>query len=150
MKYYAAYGSNLNKLQMARRCPRAKPIGTALLKGWKLSFKGSHSGFYLSIDKKKGWSVPLGIWQIDDLDEKALDRYEGYPNFYQKFMLPINIHCFDGSKSQAQVLIYALPPTARYGLPTGYYVGTCVDGYEDFGFDLKYLEDAFYASRRNK
>ena len=40
-RYYLAYGSNLNRKQMQMRCPGAKPIGTALLEGYELLFKGS-------------------------------------------------------------------------------------------------------------
>ena len=36
MKYYLAYGSNLNKKQMQMRCPGAKCIGTMVLKGYEL------------------------------------------------------------------------------------------------------------------
>ena len=33
-KYYIAYGSNLSRQQMAQRCPGAKIVGSAVLKGW--------------------------------------------------------------------------------------------------------------------
>ena len=36
---YLAYGSNLNKKQMSRRCPNAKPVGSIILKGYKLEFR---------------------------------------------------------------------------------------------------------------
>ena len=39
-KYYFAYGSNLNMLQMAKRCPLAKPVGAYKLKIWLLVFGG--------------------------------------------------------------------------------------------------------------
>ena len=54
MKYYLAYGSNLNIRQMQMRCPGAKPVGTMVLKGYELLFKGSKTGSYLTIEKKKG------------------------------------------------------------------------------------------------
>ncbi len=82
MKYYAAYGSNLNLGQMALRCPGAKPLGTAWLHGWRLLFKGSKTGAYLTIERCEGSKVPVGIWTITDHDEKSLDRYEGYPDYY--------------------------------------------------------------------
>ena len=49
MKYYLAYGSNLNKEQMQKRCPGAVPVGTMTLKGFELKFKGP-----LTIEKKNG------------------------------------------------------------------------------------------------
>lgn len=77
-KYYIAYGSNLNVRQMKQRCPSARIIGTANLDGWQLLFKGSQTGSYLTIEKKKGSTVPVAVWEITAEDEKALDRYEGY------------------------------------------------------------------------
>ena len=83
-RYYIAYGSNLNVAQMVRRCPEAKPIGTAVLENYILYFKGSGSGYYLTIEQKIGSKVPVAIWEVTGEDEKALDRYEGYPRFYYK------------------------------------------------------------------
>ena len=74
-KYYIAYGSNLNVNQMFYRCPTARIIGTAMLDGWELLFKGSKTGSYLTIEEKEGSCVPVGIWEIRSEDEAALDRY---------------------------------------------------------------------------
>jgi len=53
-KYYLAYGSNLNLTQMKHRCPKAKPIGTINLNGYRLVYKGSAEGYsYLTIEKVK-------------------------------------------------------------------------------------------------
>ena len=40
-KYYIAYGSNLNVRQMKFRCPTAKVVGTSVIKGYELLYKGS-------------------------------------------------------------------------------------------------------------
>ena len=81
MKYYAAYGSNLNLGQMAMRCPGAKPLGTAWLEDWQLLFKGSKSGSYLMIDPKKGSRVPLGVWKVSKADEQMLDTTKAARTF---------------------------------------------------------------------
>ena len=36
MKYYVAYGSNLNREQMAHRCPEAKLVGTGMLSNYEM------------------------------------------------------------------------------------------------------------------
>jgi len=79
-KYYIAYGSNLNINQMKRRCPTARVIGTGFIEDYELLFKGSKTGGYLTIEKAEGKSLPVAIWKVTELDEQALDRYEGYPN----------------------------------------------------------------------
>ena len=64
---------------MQKRCPGALPVETMTLKRFELKFKGP-----LTIEKKNGGRVPLGIWQVNEEHEKALDRYEGFPTFYYK------------------------------------------------------------------
>ena len=83
-KLYIAYGSNMDTEQMAYRCPDAKPLGVCLLRDWRLMFKGSLTGAYATIEKEKGFRVPALLWEISEADEKRLDRYEGFPNFYYK------------------------------------------------------------------
>ena len=52
-KYYLAYGSNLNVQQMRYRCPDATIFGTAEIPDYQLLFKGSMTGSYLTIEKRK-------------------------------------------------------------------------------------------------
>lgn len=60
-RYYIAYGSNLNIIQMRMRCPQAGVIGTAVIKDYELLFKGNLTGAYLTIEPKKGSSVPVAV-----------------------------------------------------------------------------------------
>lgn len=137
-KYYLAYGSNLNMEQMSWRCPDASPIGTSTLEGYQLLFKGSGSGFYLTIEPKEGSTVPVGVWQINEKDERELDRYEGFPRFYYK--KEVSINCPVGfRKGKIRALIYIMHEDRNPGLPSGRYVQTCLEGYEDFGLDPNHL-----------
>ena len=88
MKIYAAYGSNLNHAQMRSRCPDAKYLGTSMLKDQNLIFCGQPDHSFATIESMEGKEVPIGLWEISARDERALDRYEGYPNFYHKTVLP--------------------------------------------------------------
>ena len=90
-RYYIAYGSNLNIPQMRWRCKDAKIVGTAVIKDYRLMFKGSQSGSYLTIEKAEGYVVPVGVWSVSEDDEKHLDRYEGYPDFYYKTEMTLDI-----------------------------------------------------------
>lgn len=137
-KYYLAYGSNLNLEQMAFRCPNAKPIGTINLKDYRLVYKGRADEFsYLTIEKCEGSIVPLGLLEVSYLDVFSLDSYEGYPTFYSKYYIPIKI----GDKNK-KALIYVMNQYFDYHLPSEEYITTCMDGYEDFGFDKAILEKA--------
>lgn len=131
MKVYAAYGSNLNRNQMARRCPGAVPIGTGYLNGWRLEFRG-----VLTIVEEPGSSMEVGLWVITDGDEESLDIYEGYPKLYRKEQVSIN---HDGKQIQAMTYIMN-QGTVR--LPSRGYWETCIEGAYDFGISDRYLKDA--------
>lgn len=140
MKYYIAYGSNLNVEQMKWRCPGAVIVGTAILKGWRLVFKGSKTGSYLTIEESAGDEVPVGIWGITGSDEAALDRYEGYPTFYWKRMIPLfegDWTFSDGEPGTTTLfpIVYVMRDGAPYGIPSDYYMQVCREGYRDFGFE---------------
>ena len=75
-KYYIAYGSNLNVQQMRYRCPGARVVGISSIRDYELLYKGSKTGSYLTIEKKKGSIVPVAVWEVTADDEKRLDAYE--------------------------------------------------------------------------
>lgn len=145
MKYYIAYGSNLNIKQMRYRCPDAKVIGTSVMKGWQLLFKGSKTGSYLTVERKAGSVVPVAVWEVSDSDEAMLDRYEGYPKFYykQNVVLSRNGKLIDA-------FIYIMHEDRKIGVPSQRYIDTCLEGYEAFGFNKKYIDEALQLSLRKE
>lgn len=146
-KLYLAYGSNLNKAQMKIRCPHAREFGTAVLRNYELLFKGSKTGSYLTIEPKHGGKVPAAVWEVDENDIKALDRYEGYPAFYYKKELVINVRLSDGTIERRCVFVYIMHENREIAMPSQGYVDTCREGYGDFGFDEKFLDAAIERSR---
>ena len=146
-RYYLAYGSNLNLSQMRGRCPFARPIGTAELKDYTLLFKGSKTGNYLTVEPKEGDSVPEGVWEVTPHDERHLDFYEGYPNFYYKKDLKLPVKRFNSKEEELlDVFIYIMHEDHPLGLPTDYYLRTCIQGYSAFHFDLERLRRALIES----
>lgn len=149
-RYYIAYGSNLNIPQMRMRCPVARIIGTSVIEDYQLLFKGSKTGSYLTIEPMEGAEVPVVIWEVTETDEKALDRYEGYPNFYYKKEMTLDIKGIrTGKVRRRDAFAYIMHEERELGIPSWYYVNTCLDGYRAFGFDEKYLFDAIRISRRD-
>lgn len=149
-KYYLAYGSNLNIDQMAFRCPSATIAGIAELEDYRLLFRGSHTGAYLTVEPCPGASVPVGVWELTEADEAALDRYEGFPAFYYKKTVPVVMRseAFDLDESRIEALIYIMHEDRPLGIPSGAYLSTCGEGYLDWGFDFAPLEDALAFVRR--
>ena len=149
-RYYIAYGSNLNIMQMRMPCPGARIIGTSVIEDYQLLFKGSKTGSYLTIEPMEGAEVPVVIWEVTETDEKALDRYEGYPNFYYKKEMALDIRGIKTNKVRRRdAFVYIMHEERELGIPSWYYVNTCLDGYRAFGFDGKYLFDAIRISRRD-
>lgn len=148
-RYYIAYGSNLNIRQMKMRCPSARIIGTSEIPNYELLFKGSKTGSYLTIEPKEGSTVPVAAWEVTDLDEAALDRYEGFPTFYYKaeMVLPIK-GIKTGKVRERPAFVYIMHEDRPLGMPSGYYVATCLEGYDNFGFDERFIYDAIEISRR--
>lgn len=144
MKYYIAYGSNLNRAQMRYRCPSAIPAGTGMLKGYELSFRGTRRGTgFLSIDPKEGAEVPVGIWKITDADEQSLDIYEGFPHLYRKETVKVRLCPFCGSGARnVDALVYIMNPGHPLTPPSSQYFKTCDAGYYDFFLDYEFLDDA--------
>jgi hypothetical protein len=132
---------------MKRRCPTARVIGTGFIEDYELLFKGSKTGGYLTIEKAEGKSLPVAIWKVTELDEQALDRYEGYPTFYYKADVEIDIKGIKtGKEYRKKAFVYIMHEDRDVGMPSKYYVMTCLEGYKTFGFSPKYLEDALLKS----
>lgn len=149
-RYYVAYGSNLNLEQMAVRCPGAKAIGTSLIENYRLLFKGSGTGAYLTIEPADGFKVPVAVWAVTAEDEARLDIYEGFPDFYYKTPITLDVTDFKSNKvKRLSAFVYIMHEERSLGIPSVEYLQTCAEGYRDFGFDSSYLRDAYTYSRED-
>jgi|TARA_B110000263_G_scaffold190339_1_gene168090 hypothetical protein len=130
--YYLAYGSNLNVEQMTNRCPGAKRVGSFYLNGYRLVFRGV-ADFEKDTDSK----LALGLWEITEKDEKALDRYEGVNRgHYRKILWLI-----DFNEVKYKALIYKMNSDS-VGSPDEYYKDTIEEGFNNFNLNKKYLEES--------
>ena len=143
-RYYIAYGSNLNVPQMRMRCPHATILGTANLKGWELLFKGSKTGSYLTIEECEDGTIPVVIWEVTALDEAALDRYEGFPHFYYKRDIKLQYKGIrTGKRRTVTAFAYIMHEERPIGIPSNFYMRTCLEGYTTFHFNKNILIDAY-------
>lgn len=145
-RLYLAYGSNLNIRQMRFRCPGAKVIGTAEIRNYELLFKGSRSGSYLTIEKKRGGKVPVAVWEVSDENEKALDRYEGFPTFYYKKNISVNVKLLDGTVERRSAFVYVMHEERPLGMPSQAYIDVCREGYREFSFNERFIDNAIERS----
>lgn len=140
---YIAYGSNLNLPQMAFRCPTAKVVGTSEIKDYELLFRGGRESSVATVEPLKGSSVPVLLWKLKESDLQALDHYEGYPSFYRKEILEVELN---GKTIPA--MVYVMNDGHPFGSPSDYYLNTIMEGYQSAGLDTEFLELAVDKSIR--
>ena len=85
MPLYFAYGSNIDREAMARRCPRSKALGPARLLRHRLAVM--REGFLTVVRAPRG-AVHGLLWDLAFADVPALDRYEGL-GLYAKVVQPV-------------------------------------------------------------
>lgn len=134
---YIAYGSNLDEGIMLGRCKDAKFLGTGVLEGYRLMFKGEEPTAYATIEQWDGYRVPYVLWEITPDDERKLDSYEGYPKHYVKQTVMIKSN---GEKFLA--MFYQKPEEQSIGQPMTHYVEVLSAAYEQFDFDRSILDAA--------
>ena len=128
---YVAYGSNINLPQMAFRCPHSKVVGTAMVKGWELEFRG-----VATIVPKSDTEVPVLLWELDPRDIPALNRYEGFPHLYRQEEIEV-----ETPNGTAKGMVY-LMNRGQISPPSQGYLQTIWDGYKANGMDTSYLVEA--------
>jgi len=135
--FYIAYGSNLNHSQMAMRCPKARFVGKALLRDFRLVFRS-----YADIEECKGFVVPVGIWKITPDCLVALDRYEGYPYSYGRTRVKV----VQPNKQTIEAMTYFMNADG-YAAPSEKYYRGIEEGYEDCGLPKHRLTEALGFTR---
>lgn len=141
-KYYIAYGSNLNLPQMDRRCPTSEIAAAGEIKDYQLLFRGQKKSAVATIEPSEGNVVPVLVWALKEEDETALDRYEGYPFFYHKETMELEM---EGKAVDA--MVYIMNDGYEIGMPSEFYLNAILDGYEEAGFDPTAIEKALEISK---
>jgi|GEM_PF-7010225 len=71
---YLTYSFDINVRDMRRDRPLAKFLGTTMLPGYRLMFRGQAGHYALAtIEKEEGSSVPVVLWHIPASYEAILD-----------------------------------------------------------------------------
>jgi gamma-glutamylcyclotransferase (GGCT)/AIG2-like uncharacterized protein YtfP len=130
--YYFAYGANLNKRGMSRRCPAAQPVGIATLKDYKLCFKR-----FADIIPTPGAQVMGVVWQITPSCMRALDSYEGAD--YQQITITVT-----QASQDIPAMAYAMKIHTALAPPSMDYYRDLTVGYRDWELDEALLRRARY------
>jgi gamma-glutamylcyclotransferase (GGCT)/AIG2-like uncharacterized protein YtfP len=95
-----AYGSNMDRAAMRRRCPGAVAVGPAALDNWR--FIVTRDG-YASVVPSAGDTVHGVLWRLSPRDLAALNAYESLDSgLYRRRMLSVRR---GGTRVQALVYV---------------------------------------------
>ena len=95
--YFFAYGTLASGGMMAEKCPDAKFVSRAVLKGYRQSA--------LNITNDERSSVDGVLWEINEECIEALDAYENCPNWYQRKEVGV----YSDKTGEVDALVYYVP-----------------------------------------
>ena len=130
--YYFAYASNLNRKQMAERCPDSKPRFVATLPNHKLIFAGwmrKWRGATASIKPSQGEKVVGAVYDISDTCLRSLDKHEDYPATYGRVTKMV----FTEDGERVEAITYVKREQSEEGKPSPEYIAVIQQGYRDWG-----------------
>jgi hypothetical protein len=136
---YAAYGSNLDPLQMMLRAPHSPARGSGWLVGWRLTFGGEDLGWegsLATVVEDADSQVFVALYDISKDDEDALDEWEGSDlGLYTK--IRVRVATLEGDVT---AWLYVLD-AYEGGLPSARYLGIIADAAEAAGAPDDYVTD---------
>ena len=134
---YFAYGSNMDPVQMASRCPGATALGAARLEGWRLTFTRDSPGWgggVGHIEKAPGDEVWGVLWDVTDEHLRSLDDYEGVAHrAYVRDTVTVRA----GDRDVEAHVYIAVPRGSKP--PSKKYVAALVRGAEAFALPSEYV-----------
>ena len=134
MRFYFAYGSNMARHQMKRRCPAARAVGPARLDGWRFIVNRRGTA---SIIPEDGAEVHGVLWRTTRVCIATLDVFEGVvKGRYRKLLVAVE---HDGMLCQA--LVYAGRFNHRGRPIRAYLEGTVLPAARAWALPQPYLEE---------
>jgi hypothetical protein len=123
---YFAYGSNMNWLQMQRRCPSARFVCTARLPGYRFAI-ARHSRLRdcgTANIFPQAESAVLGIvYEVSESDMSVMDSFEdGYSRFEH------SVYSFEPEPAVLEAIVYIAPKEAGVPLPNAEYKRLMLEG----------------------
>ena len=133
-RYYLAYGMNTNIAEMSSRCPKAINLGRCTLKGFELKFR-----LHADIDEVDGSEMEGVLWDITEDCERALDRLEGYPFYYNKIEVIVIPHEPVNKNTRILAMAYIMNTKGQEEPPSTGYEDCLIEGYTANGLKVEKL-----------
>ena len=132
MTLYFAYGSNMSRAAMRRRCPGAREIGSAVLEGHRFVIIGDG---YASVLPSPGASVHGLLWRLGPRALAALNAYESLDSgLYRAVTLPVR-----GAGRRVAALVY-VARSRTLGAPRPGYLEDVIAAARELEFPPAYVD----------
>lgn len=138
--FYLTYGVYMSLEKIRKICPSATVFLKCQLNHYRFLFRCCHQSAYPTIEKHRGSSVPVVVWEISEADARRLEYWYG-KSCYKKKRLLLKL------ENTVQVCTFVMPKN-QPGLPTDRCLNDILDSYEENGFDPEPVEQALKLSTR--
>lgn len=134
---YFAYGSNLDEIQLCQRCPGAAAEASGALVNFCLAFTAYSAGWGAGVADvvacrgSRVWGV---VFNITDDDLESLDRFEGYPQQYGRFVSQIVT-----AQGILDAWVYAVNRKQEFVAPSGRYLDIIREAAVRHAFPAEYV-----------
>lgn len=144
-----AYGSNMHRSDLLRwheANRRAVPTifadRPAVLENYSLAwnfYSTGRRGGAANVEPQPGDRVCGLVLEIDDVTLLSLDEKEGYPDVYDRMVLPVTVH--DGTQLSAWVYrVTATHCSTGFVPPHRAYLSLLLEAARSYGFDPAYID----------
>jgi len=127
---YFAYGANLDLRGMELRCPGYKPISRAVLKNYRLVFRG-----VADITPDLHYKVDGALYELTHEHLRVLDRFEGYPHLYTRKLLPVIIE----QGEEVKAIVYIMVDRKTFVAPYRSYLNVILSGCQQWQLPKEHL-----------
>lgn len=131
MTLYFAYGANMERGAMARRCPGAQALGIAVLPGYRFVINADR---YASVVPTPGAAVHGVLWRLTARDLAALNIFESLDSgLYRRMMLTVAL-----GTARRRALVYVGRERGR-GRPAPGYIARVAQAADDWRLPPRYV-----------
>lgn len=132
MPLYFAYGSNMDRVEMARRCPGSKPAGVGRLMRHRFFIFDEGYASVIRDPHRTVWGL---VWDLALADVAALDRYESLSTgLYTKVVQPIVTE-----KGPRRAVVY-VARSVKPGAPKPGYMEGVIEAAVEAGLPQDYIQ----------
>jgi len=135
--YYFAYGSNLNWLQMRRRCPSSRFVCVARLADYEFGIT-RHSRLRdcgtANVFRSPGREVWGAVYDVSEADLKILD---GFEDGYRREILPV--FALGNGTRPLPALVYVAEIESQVPLPNAEYKRLILEGAKHWKLPASYI-----------